>query len=78
MSCRGCREEFSLGGPPQKFWRWALSSWLELGFSKAEAVVLLLTDWETCCLDYFHESQIKLSCLKPALKGVFLMILPVK
>lgn len=40
--------------------------------------VLLVTDWETCCLGYFHESQIKLSCLKPALKGVFLMILPVK
>lgn len=45
---------------------------------QSRGCVLLVTDWETCCLGYFHESQIKLSCLKPALKGVFLMILPVK
>lgn len=75
MSCRGCGEEFSLQGPPQKFWRWALSSWLVVWFSKVEAAVMLVIDWETCCPGYFHESQIKLSCLEPALKGVFLMIL---
>eukprot|EP00069_Balaena_mysticetus_P019285 bmy_02494T0 len=40
MSCRGCRGELSLGGPPQKFWRWALSSWLPSGFSKVEAAAV--------------------------------------
>ena len=78
MSCRGCRGELSLGGPPQKLWGWASSSWLQSGFSKVEAAVTLVIDWESCRLGYFHEGQIKLSCLQPALKGVFLMILPVK
>lgn len=41
----GCREGgFSLEGPPQKSWRWASSSWLELGFSGVEAAVMLVID----------------------------------
>lgn len=61
------------------FWKWALSSWLETEFSRVEAAEMLLGDGETYFpRGYFHASQIKLSCLKPALKGVFLMILPVQ